>query len=251
MYESQDPMIDPRMQGSQNPANTRGRQGVIRVEGKYVGRPQSPNQPMASTATPQPQPRAEAKPLGLGERIMSLFKSPEMPPPPPAPHTTERDTLLNAQLDALYNPSFKPLSKKNGDKEDKTFCNMAVQAVARETGIVGNDNGVLADRANDIAERLRRGTPNSRQVSQNEVRALANKGLFVVGVLPSVDPTRSGHVVVAHPDQLDDKPGSDTDPLVNNIGRSMGVMSASKAFGRRAGNVTWYVISPESPQKPR
>ena len=250
MYESQDPMMDPRMQSSQNPGNTRGRQAVMRVDGKYVGRPQPPNQPMASTATPQPQPRTEAKPLGLGERIMSLFKSPEMPPPPPAPHNTQRDTLLSAQLDALHNPSFQPHSVKNGDKDNDTFCNMAVQAIARETGITGTNNGVLAGQANDIAARLRKGTPNSRQVNQNEVRALANKGLFVVGVLPSVDPKGHGHVVVAHPDQLENNPGSETDPLVNNIGRSMGVMLASTAFGRRAGKVTWYVISPESPQRP-
>jgi RHS repeat-associated protein len=172
--------------------------------------------------------------------------SPPPPPPPPPPPAvitpgTPQNTLANAQDAARNNPNFAP----TGPPDNKTFCNLATCAVAKDAGApldaLTNAHG-QPNLANAAATQLAT-SPSWHEVTPEEAQTLANQGQVVVGV--QENPAGHGHEVTVRPELM---PGLAQSmgqaPIVNNIGAHVGVVPASQAFSSSQ-PVHYYAPNPQ------
>lgn len=164
-------------------------------------------------------------------------------PPPPAPSPpkvpegaplSQTYRLVRAQNEARPTPRFQPTGKR-GTPSRKTHCNQATCYIGAQ---MNAPMGALADlhgvpfMANEQAVRLDQPNSGYREVPAEEAQKLADSGIAVLAVQPH---TGHGHIATVRPDNTYMAPYEDTNPggsgpMINQIGGSVGIMHASKAF---------------------
>ncbi len=138
------------------------------------------------------------------------------------------DSLVSAQDAARANPQNQPAGKT-------THCNSATYQVC---GAMGANMGVFSGypgwdgRANAVGKKLAESS-DWKTVPIDQVQALADKGIVVIGSY--INPHGDGHLVTVRPEGVKgDNPGPGTGPLLNNVGRTVGVMRYSQVFRKSA-----------------
>ena len=134
--------------------------------------------------------------------------------------------LVQAQDAARTNPTFQPVP--GGD----THCNAASRCIAGQVGGVNmSDLGrdCCADGlANSIYDRLAH-SGNYHRVGASEAQRLANLGKVVFGVYKEPG---HGHIVTVRPNNTyfagSENPTGALGPMINNIGRNVGVVPLSR-----------------------
>ncbi len=155
--------------------------------------------------------------------------SPAAPGPPQGAVGTATFNLITAQNQARANPAFQPTRHPR-----KTYCNMATCSIASQmhgnTTPLENSHGITY-LANQQGENLLH-SGQYHVVSPGEAQALGNQGVRVYGFQPHIP---HGHIATVRPNNTyfapyeNTNPGG-TGPMINNIGGSVGIMHASKAF---------------------
>jgi hypothetical protein len=137
------------------------------------------------------------------------------------------------------------------------YCNFFVARIGRERNIpylrdivypggAANQIGGSDEerRANEIYDFISRavgsGASGWRQVMPDNAQEMANQGKFVLGVSRNRDPSRSGHVVVVAPAQMN-KSGSGTGPWVRDSQNPSESVRASRRFGSSVVTPIWAV----------
>jgi RHS repeat-associated protein len=163
------------------------------------------------------------------------------------PQQDTKQQLINAQDAVRNNPKLGPTVRrdkdgnpvvgKNGKPMTDTHCNQATVCVAKAMGApmeplygkAGPDkNGATQIRANDQAKNLA-GSSSYREIEPDEAQQLADNGKLVIVAYENSD--GPGHLATVRPDGVPgDKPVGSSGPLLNNVGRSVGVMRESRAF---------------------
>src|SRR5258708_9453606 len=176
---------------------------------------------------------------GVLDWLLNRIKGPLPPPPsPPSPVRapavlipgTPQYNLDQAQAAARVNPTFFPTAIR-GTPDPKTYCNLATTDIAKNTGaptdpLIGKNGepNLVNDDFNTLAN-----SPYYRQVTQHEAQALANQGVTVIAV--QENPGHHGHIATVVPELM---PGLGASlglpPMINNIGGSIGVVGANRAF---------------------
>lgn len=109
-------------------------------------------------------------------------------------------------------------------------------------GALSNDNpqarGTPAATANEMASNLAH-SDQYHPVSPADAQRLANQGVLVIAVQPHAG---HGHVATVRPDTLNEAVhnAGGRGPLINNVGRTVGIFSAQGPPGNRA-----FLNSPE------
>jgi RHS repeat-associated protein len=144
------------------------------------------------------------------------------------------DSLVSAQDAARANPQNQPAGKT-------THCNSATYQVC---GAMGANMGIFSGypgwdgRANAVGKKLAESS-DWKTVPMDQVQALADKGIVVIASY--INPHGDGHLVTVRPEGVKgDNPGPGTGPLLNNVGRTVGVMHYSQVF-RKTAEVNFYV----------
>lgn len=141
---------------------------------------------------------------------------------PPSMSANGTQQLIAAQDSARQDPNLQPNTPTPGT----THCNQATFDIARAVGAPvgplsdGHGGPALAD---TIVDNLK-SSDLYKPVSSQAAQSLANQGNLVIAAQPN--PVGHGHVATV-------KPGPDnqgSDPMMNNIGRTVGIMPASHAF---------------------
>lgn len=139
--------------------------------------------------------------------------------------------LVRAQDTALSNPDF------GAGVGGATHCNQATCEVAKDMGapmtpfLDASGNPLLA---NQIVANLAKPDSGYRPVTEQEARALADRGKLVIVAGP-------GHVATIRPDNLPGQsrpPGSG--PIIANVGSTNGVLSLSQVFRSSQRNQVQY-----------
>lgn len=132
---------------------------------------------------------------------------------------------MNAQDAVRTNPDFQPTGR---GANLVTHCNQATTATA--TG-VGAPMTPLQDAqgrpylANQQVQNLAN-SPDYQVVNGNQAQALANEGALVIGT--QINPRGHGHVATVRPENVpNDSPAAGMGPIINQIGRSVGVRHES------------------------
>lgn len=106
---------------------------------------------------------------------------------------------------------------------DTTYCNVAVHHIAAAMGYTGF-RGMIA---NDMVDHMSK-SPDFAKVSPVAAQALANDGKLVVS---GIRGDAHGHVAVCYPGELFySKKWRQDCPIIANVGKTNGVMSASWGF---------------------
>jgi RHS repeat-associated protein len=158
------------------------------------------------------------------------------PPPSPQQQQQNRQNLINAQDQARSKKEFQP--------GKVTHCSEATCFIAKQVG--APTTGDLADKkgnfinANTQAQDLAKSS-DYREVTPKEAQSLADQGKLVIVAWESPNPLASGHTATVRPENVpgDNPPKGSKGPLINNVGRSVGVMGANYAF-RKGMEVHYY-----------
>jgi hypothetical protein len=144
------------------------------------------------------------------------------------------DSLVAAQDAARANPQNQPAG-------GSTYCNSATYQICDAMGAsmdVFSGYPGWDGRANAVGRKLTEST-DWKTVPIDQVQALANKGVLVIGSY--INPHGNGHLVTVRPEGVKgDNSGPGTGPLLNNIGRTVGIMHYSQVF-RKTAEVNFYV----------
>ena len=148
--------------------------------------------------------------------------------------STER--LVQSQDKARADPKNQPLGSV-------THCNTATFQVCAAMGVNMSPFAGYPGwegRANAVAAKLAK-SKDWREISDSEAQSYANQGILVIGAY--INPNGNGHLVTVRPEGVSADPfASGSGPLLNNVGRSVGVMRYSQVF-RTSAEVHFYVES--------
>jgi outer membrane biosynthesis protein TonB len=176
---------------------------------------------------PPPAPAQQAQPPGQQQQQQQ--QQPQQPQQLTPEQTQARNTLVNAQDAARTNPNFQP--EPAGQR--RTFCNQATAATASAVGAPTTplqDARGNAYLANQQAQNLAN-SPDYQVVNGNDVQALANEGALVIGA--QQNPRGHGHVATVRPENVTGDPApAGNGPLINQIGRHVGIRHESGSFNR-------------------
>jgi hypothetical protein len=198
----------------------------------FSGSSNTPGTTTASNNSPSPP----ARPPSVGD-MMGIRGPLGSGGGGPAQQQSAVSSLVAAQNAARANPNNQPSG-------NTTHCNSATYQICMRMGAnmgpfagYPGPNGV----ANKVGPNLAT-SPGWTEVPIDQVQALADRGILVVGSY--INAKGPGHLVTVRPQGVSgDNPGPGTGPLLNNVGSSVGVMHYSRVF-RKTAEVHFYVQVP-------
>jgi RHS repeat-associated protein len=151
-----------------------------------------------------------------------------------APPPQDKKQLVNAQDSARSNPALQP-------KGNTTHCNAATCQIVKQTGAPLDplvDKNGKPTTANQQAQNLANSN-QYREVTPKEAQQIANNGGTVIVAYDN--PNGHGHTATVRPEGVpgDNPPKGGRGPLINDIGRNVGVHNENYTF-RKGTEVHYY-----------